>query len=70
VFFRQFAQFDYSQQGYGQGGDVYGQQYTGSIMTPAAPFTAPPGQQGGENYEDEPPLMEGEQQKYFLTSHY
>lgn len=56
---QQFSQFDYSQQGYGQGGEVYsGSQYTGSIMTPAAQFVPPPGAQVGENYEDEPPLME------------
>ncbi|KAK7096707.1 protein YIPF5-like [Littorina saxatilis] len=58
----QFGQFDYTQQGgydYAQGGQVYaGEQYTGSIMTPATPYVGPQDTQGGDNYEDEPPLME------------
>jgi len=59
---RQFGQFDYSSQGYGvdsgyspQGGQA---GYNPSILTPdQSTFSAPP---QGDNYDDEPPLMEGE----------
>ena len=59
---RQFGQFDYSQQGYdyNQGVPGYGgPTFAGSIMTPAASYTDQPDTQGGDNFEDEPPLMEG-----------
>ena len=60
---RQFGQFDYNQQGYDyqQGGQGYAgeAQYAGSIMTPATTYTEQPDSQGADNYEDEPPLMEG-----------
>lgn len=55
----QFAQFDYSQQGYGDP-HAYGtpkDQYMGSILTPD-PMPAYDAHTSGENYEDEPPLME------------
>ncbi|KAL8589885.1 hypothetical protein ACOMHN_023972 [Nucella lapillus] len=59
---QQFGQFEYSQQagygGGGGGGGGAGAQYSGSIMTPASPYTAPPSSPGEENYEDELPLME------------
>ena len=63
---RQFGQFDYSQQGgYSPAPDAQyynpqagGAHYAGSIMTPdapaATPFDAP-----SDNYDDEPPLLEG-----------
>ncbi|WAQ99697.1 YIPF5-like protein, partial [Mya arenaria] len=56
----QFGQFDYNQQGYGVDSS-YGQSsgqpgYNPSILTPdQSAFAAPP---TGDNYEDEPPLME------------
>ncbi|XP_069129311.1 protein YIPF5-like [Argopecten irradians] len=57
----QFGQFDYSQgytaeQSYSQTPNVY----TGSIMTPEVPnaYSGPTGQRGGDNFDDEPPLME------------
>ncbi|XP_060563208.1 protein YIPF5-like isoform X2 [Ruditapes philippinarum] len=59
---QQFGQFDYSNQStnYGMEASYTGQQpapYNPSILTPdsAQAFSAPP---GGDNYEDEPPLME------------
>lgn len=55
----QFAQFDYGQQGYGDPNAYGGQrdQYVGSILTPD-PSPAYDPNATGENYEDEPPLME------------
>ena len=57
---RQFAQFDYGQQGYGDPNAYGGQkdQYMGSIMTPD-PVAQYNQNGGGENYDEEPPLMEG-----------
>ncbi|XP_033743733.1 protein YIPF5-like [Pecten maximus] len=57
----QFGQFDYSQ-GY-TGDQSYSAPqnvYTGSIMTPEVPntYSGPRSQGGGDNFEDEPPLME------------
>ena len=58
--YSQFAQFDYGQQGYGDPNAYGGQrdQYVGSILTPD-PSPAYDPNATGENYEDEPPLMEG-----------
>lgn len=55
----QFAQFDYGQQGYGDPNAYGGQKehYMGSIMTPD-PVPQYNQNGGGENYDDEPPLME------------
>ncbi|XP_060083713.1 protein YIPF5-like [Ylistrum balloti] len=57
----QFGQFDYSQ-GYA-GDQTYSAPqnvYTGSIMTPEVPntYSGPASNGGGDNFEDEPPLME------------
>jgi len=58
----QFGQFDYSQ-GYAGDHQHYSptpdqNMYTGSIMTPSNTNYAETTQSGGDNYDDEPPLME------------
>ncbi|KAK3768634.1 hypothetical protein RRG08_065928 [Elysia crispata] len=62
----QFGQFDYSQ-GYGGGNQGYEQgfmapdpqaPFTGSIMTPSPMAYEEKSGSGGDNYDDEPPLME------------
>ena len=73
VVFSQFGQFDYGQQQQQQpsaaadpsnpymnnpGGYTGG--YTGSIMTPDPVQGYGQDNNGGENYDDEPPLMEGQ----------
>ncbi|VDI15347.1 Hypothetical predicted protein, partial [Mytilus galloprovincialis] len=57
----QFAQFDYGQQQQGYGDqNAYGgnrDQYAGHIFTPEPVQQYDPNA-GGENYDEEPPLME------------
>lgn len=63
---QQFGQFDYSQgyggpnQGYDQGFMAADPQtpFTGSIMTPSPLVYEEKNGSGGDNYDDEPPLME------------
>ena len=70
--FRQFGQFDYSQ-GYGQG---YGSdsQYMAPQQTPYNPTIMTPDQsayaakEDPNNFEDEPPLMEGKNSVKTLES--
>ncbi|GFN79507.1 protein yipf [Plakobranchus ocellatus] len=65
---QQFGEFNYSQ-GYGGPNQGYEQgymapdpnvPYTGSIMTPSSMAFEEKGGPGADNYEDEPPLMEGQ----------
>lgn len=64
MYCRQFGQFDYSSQGYDQQGGMYpgAQQqqqagYAGTIMTPDPVNYA---SDATDDFENEPPLMEGE----------
>ena len=65
---RKFGQFDYSQQGgYEQPSGPYAQQpgYVGTIMTPdPVSYNA----ESTDDFENEPPLMEGKSQLYSLDS--